>query len=367
MENLIGLDAGELEQLALAAAEPRYRGRQLYRGIYRRRAAGLAALTDLSLGFRRQLAERYDIAYPEIRQRVISRDGSIRYVLGLDDGQQVESVYMPDEKRVTLCISSQAGCAVDCQFCFTALMGLRRNLTAGEIVGQALAILADRAIPPQSRLNVVLMGMGEPLLNYAPVMKAVRLLADDEGAAIPARRITLSTAGIVPRIYDLGREPVRPKLAVSLNGSTDEQRQALMPLNRKYPLRDLLAACRHYPLRPRERVTFEYVMLNGVNDADADAERVGALVRGINCRINLIPYNSGARLAYRASPLDRVLAFQDILHRHGAPAFIRISRGQDIQAACGQLLVESTAACGSAANAVQPPVAYTDSGHHTSG
>ncbi len=356
----MGLDAAELEQVALAAGEPRYRGRQLYRGIYHRRVAALGAFTDLSLSFRQQLAARFTIAYPEIRQRVTSRDGSIRYVLGLEDGQQVESVYMPDLKRVTLCISSQVGCAVDCRFCFTGLMGLRRNLTAGEIVGQALAIVADHAIPAQSRLNVVMMGMGEPLLNYAPVMKAVRLLADGEGAAIPARRITLSTAGIVPRIYDLAREPVRPKLAVSLNGSTDEQRQALMPLNRKYPLGDLLAACRAYPLRPRERVTFEYVMLGGINDSDADAERVGELVRGINCRINLIPYNSGRQLEYRASPLDRVLAFQDILHRHGAPAFIRISRGQDVQAACGQLLVESSPGA-------LPAATHADSGHHAAG
>ncbi|MGH7248278.1 MAG: 23S rRNA (adenine(2503)-C(2))-methyltransferase RlmN, partial [Pseudomonadota bacterium] len=245
--------------------------------------------------------------------------------------------------RTTLCISSQVGCAVDCKFCFTGLLGVKRNLTAGEIVGQVLAIAEEQGLwtrpatkaPP--RLNVVFMGQGEPLLNFAPVMTAVEILADHLGCGIALRRITVSTAGIVPRIYDFARALARPKLAISLNASSEAERSALMPINRKYPLRDLLEACRAYPLRPRESLTFEYVMLDGVNDSDADAGRVAELVRGIPSRVNLIPYNGGAELPYHASPMERVLGFQRVLADRRVPTFIRISRGQDVMAACGQL------------------------------
>lgn len=327
----------ELEKLAVAQGQPRYRGSQLYRGIYSRREQDLDRLTDLGLGFRRFLSSNYQVRYPRVEAEFKSRDGAARYLLELEDHQRVEAVYMPEEDRTTVCISSQVGCAVDCRFCFTALVGLKRNLTAGEIVGQVLAIATAQSIAPRSRLNIVFMGMGEPLLNLGPVMKAVNLMADTAGLGIALRRITISTAGIVPQIYALGREPVRPKLAISLNASTEEERTALMPLNRKYPLKDLLAACRDYPLRPRERLTFEYVMLDGINDSRADAARVGDLLRGIPARVNLIPYNGGEALPYRASPLPRVLEFQTILSERNVPAFIRISRGRDIMAACGQL------------------------------
>ena len=271
----------------------------------------------------------------------MSRDGAVRYLLRLEDGKSIEAVYMPEEARTTLCVSSQVGCAVDCKFCFTALLGLIRNLTPGEIVGQVLAMVKAQRIPPRARLNVVFMGMGEPLLNLPAVMTAVGILADPNGMGLPVRRITISTAGVVPRIADLAQEPVRPKLAVSLNASTDTQRNALMPLNRKYPLRQLLAACRAYPLRPREHLTFEYVMLDGVNDSDADAGRVADLLRGLRSKVNLIPYNSGPELVYRPSPLKRVIAFQEVLMNRRIPAYIRISRGQDVRAACGQLSLAS--------------------------
>src|SRR5437016_3651406 len=328
-QNLLGLTRGELEQFAVACGQPRFRGAQLYLSIYNRRERDFARLTDLGRGFREFLASSYSAAYPTVEREFVSRDGSVRYLLGLEDGSAVEAVYMPEENRATLCLSSQVGCAVDCRFCFTALVGVKRNLTAGEIVGQVLAIATAQRIAPKSRLNVVFMGQGEPLLNLGPVMKAVNILADEAGCGVALRRITISTSGIVPRIYDLGREPARPKLAVSLNASTDEQRTALMPINRKYPLRDLLEACRAYPLRPRERLTFEYVMLDGLNDSEADAERVAALLRGIPSRVNLIPYNSGAGLPYRPSPLARVLKFQQALKNWQVPAFIRISRGRD--------------------------------------
>ena len=335
--NLLGLNRDELEQFAVASGHPRYRGRQLYQGIYARRESDFNALTDLDLKFRQFLSSRHTLAYPEIEAQFASHDGSVRYLLRFTDGEKVEAVYMPRESRATLCISSQAGCAVDCRFCFTALLGVKRNLEAGEIVGQVLAVLRARNIPRHTRLSIVFMGMGEPLLNLGAVMKAVKILADPVGVGITFRRITISTSGIIPRLEELAQEPTRPKLAISLNASTDEQRTSLMPLNRKYPLADLLRACRDYPLRPREWLTFEYVLLDGMNDSDADAARVAALLRGIRCKVNLIPYNSGAELPYRAPSLERVLAFQQVLMNQDTPAFIRISKGQDVAAACGQL------------------------------
>lgn len=335
--NLLGLGSSELEDFARACGQPSYRGKQIYRAIYARRECDFMGMTELDRRFREFLSAGYRIELPEGRERFESRDGSCRYVLTLRDGAGIETVFMPEASRITLCLSSQVGCAVDCRFCFTGLLGLRRNLTAGEIVGQVLALLHDRDLPATVRLNVVFMGMGEPLLNLKNVLKAVKLLADPEGVGVALRRITVSTSGIVPRILDLAREPARPKLAISLNASTDEQRTALMPLNRTYPLKALLAACRAYPLRPRERLTFEYVLLEGVNDSDRDAARVAELLRGIRSKVNLIPYNSGPELPYRSPPLERVLAFQDVLTERGLPAFIRVSRGQDVMGACGQL------------------------------
>ena len=335
--NLLGLTRSELEQLAVGCGQPRFRGRQIYQGIYARRARDFAALTDLDAKFRQHLAAHYSVEYPRIEREFRSRDGSVRYLLGLEDGEFIEAVFMPEEERTTLCLSSQVGCAVDCRFCFTGLLGVKRNLTAGEIVGQVLALAVAQHVPRRARLNVVFMGMGEPLLNYRPVMKSVEILADSASLALALRRICVSTAGIVPRIYDLAREPVRPRLAVSLNASNEEQRTALMPINRKYSLRDLIRACREYPLRPRERLTFEYVLLAGVNDSDADAARVADLLRGLACKVNLIPYNAGPELPYRSPRLERVLAFQQVLAERGVPAFIRVSRGQDVMGACGQL------------------------------
>lgn len=379
--NLIGLTRAELEDLALELGQPRYRGRQLYHGLYRRLLRSPDEFTTLDRTMRRELAGRYEIAYPAVLREIASRDRSVRYLLGLGDGESVEAVYMPwraeqrngravatpsgrelrsraadadeiEEARTTLCISSQVGCAVACAFCFTGLLGARRNLTPGEIVGQVLTIARERGLwgakegelgrsaKSAPRVNIVFMGQGEPMLNLRAVMSAVGILADTEGCAVPLRRITISTAGIVPRIYDLAREAQRPKLAISLNASNDAQRDVLMPINRKYPLQALMEACRAYPLRPRERLTFEYVMLDAVNDADADAVRVARLLEGLPSRVNLIPYNGGAALSYRPSPMERVYSFQQTLRARGVPAFIRISRGQDIMAACGQLSLE---------------------------
>lgn len=336
-KNLLGHSRDELEHLAEGLGQPRFRGRQLYEALYKRRAADIQSMTNLSQAFRAELAQRFRIAYPQIEHTFPSKDSAVRFLLRLEDANSIETVYMPDETRTTLCLSSQVGCAVDCKFCFTALLGVKRSLTAGEIVGQVLAVAAAQAIPQHARMNLVFMGMGEPLLNLPAVMKAVHILADPNGMGVPLRRITISTAGIVPKIRELGLDPMRPKLAVSLNASTDAQRDAIMPLNRKYPLAELLQACRDYPLRPREHLTFEYVMLDGVNDADADARRVVKLLAGLRAKVNLIPYNGGPELPYRPSPMRRVMAFQDILVARDIPAYIRISRGQDVRAACGQL------------------------------
>jgi 23S rRNA (adenine2503-C2)-methyltransferase len=335
--NLLGLDREELEDFAASVGEPRYRGRQLYHGIYSRRVGDVAGLTDLSQSFRDTIAARGGIVYPRVEREFRSQDGAVRYLFGLEDGSRVETVYMPEEDRTTLCLSSQVGCAMDCGFCFTALLGAKRNLAAGEIVGQVLAVVAAQNVARGDRLNLVFMGMGEPLLNLAQVLKAVQILSDPHGVGVPLRRIAVSTVGLVPRIEELARAKVRPKLAISLNASCDEQRDALMPINKKYPLRDLLQACRNYPLRSWEHLMFEYVMLEGCNDADADARRVADLLSGIKARVNLIPYNSGPELPFRTPPLERVLAFQAILVARRIPTFIRVSRGQDIRAACGQL------------------------------
>jgi len=338
--NLVGLERQELEELAKSFGEAPYRGRQIFHRIYSRREKALAAFTDLDMGFREALAAHYEIAYPEVRNEFISKDGSARYLLRLQDNSFIETVYMPEEGRCTLCLSSQSGCALGCRFCFTGLLGLERNLSAGEILGQALVVAEARKIPLHSRLNLVFMGMGEPLLNLAQVMKAIRILRDPKGLAIPLRRITISTAGVIPGMHDLARDPARPKLAISLNASNEKERTELMPINRKYSLSELINACQAYPLRPRELLTFEYVLLSGFNDADADALRVAGLLRGLRAKVNLIPYNPGDELPYRPSPLDRVLAFQRILTERSIPTYVRISRGQDIRAACGQLGLE---------------------------
>jgi 23S rRNA (adenine2503-C2)-methyltransferase len=299
------------------------------------------------------------VGIPRIEKKFVSRDGTVRYLVKFSDEQTVETVWMPegDEgetgdgseageqlentgnrpwNRATICLSSQVGCAVDCQFCMTALLGVKRNLSAGEIVGQVLAVLADQQVsPPQDRVNLVFMGMGEPFLNYANFMKAARLLA--EGVAIPESRMTVSTAGIVPKIYDFGKEPVRPKLAISLNASNDDLRTRLMPINRKWNLEQLMQAARAFPLRPRERLTFEYVLLDGVNDSEQNAREVLALTSGMRAKINLIALNPGPGIAFQSPADANVLKFQSILVDGGFPTFIRRPRGRDIYAACGQL------------------------------
>jgi len=370
----------ELTSLALGSGQPAYRGQQLFDAVYRQKIEQLDEVSTLPVEYRARLAEEgWSVGFPKISGKFRSRDDTVRYLVELADGQTVETVWMPegdggesgdgseagDEidagadgehevaglrpaarsrarsprvswRRSTICVSSQVGCAVNCKFCFTALLGVKRNLEAGEIVGQIAAVLRDQGVePPLQRVNIVFMGMGEPFLNYENFMKSVRLLV--EGVGIPESRMTVSTAGIVPRIFDFGNEPLRPKLAISLNGSNDVLRSEVMPLNRKWNIAELMRAAREFPLRARERLTFEYVLLAGVNDAPEQAREVAELVRGIRAKINLIALNPGRELPYLTPDQERVLAFQKILVAAGIPTFVRRPRGRDIFAACGQL------------------------------
>ena len=332
---LVGMELADIAGAITPA--PAFRARQLYQAVYQQRRTGYGAITSLPAALRTRLAAALPYGLPLVTQQFHSSDGTRRYLLGLLDGRTVEAVFMPEEDRDTICISSQVGCPVDCKFCLTALMGLERNLTAGEIVGQVLVVMAlQRLAPADRRLNVVMMGMGEPLLNLPNVLKASRLLTAADGIGISPRRITVSTSGITPKIAEFGAAEGRPKLAISLNASSEEQRQALMPITRKYHLAELLEACRQYPLRPWERLTFEYVLLKGVNDTDADARRVVRLLAGLNCKVNLIALNPGPGIAFGTPDPERVESFQAVVRR-ALPCFVRQPRGRDVYAACGQL------------------------------
>ncbi|MBI5280076.1 MAG: 23S rRNA (adenine(2503)-C(2))-methyltransferase RlmN [Candidatus Solibacter usitatus] len=330
------MDLADLRTL-LPPGEPAFRAQQIYDALYSRRVRTLAEIPNLPRPLRQHLESSCIPGHLRQDARYQSADGTRRYLLGLADSKSVEAVFMPEDSRDTLCISTQVGCPVDCKFCLTALMGLERNLTAGEIAGQVLHLAGDNGLwAHQKRINVVMMGQGEPLLNLDQVLKATRLLCDPQGLNVSPRRITLSTSGLIPKIAEIAASEVRPRLAVSLNASTEEQRRELMPVTRKYHLADLLETCRAYPLRSWEKLTFEYVLLKGVNDTDADARRVVRLLARINCKVNLIALNPGPGIPFETPGPERVTAFQAIL-RNSFPAFIRRPRGLDIFAACGQL------------------------------
>ncbi|HYL67562.1 MAG TPA: 23S rRNA (adenine(2503)-C(2))-methyltransferase RlmN, partial [Candidatus Limnocylindria bacterium] len=321
--NLLGLSAEELRAFLQSLGEQPYRGAQIYHALYAERRFDLAAMTNLPAALRERLAREAAIALPKILRRYRSADGTVRYVLSLaatepqDDAAPskpatIETVFMPEENRQTICISTQAGCAVDCHFCLTATLGLIRNLSAGEIIGQVLVALDDNRAALKPQTNIVLMGQGEPLLNYDAVMAALGILLDPNGMAISPKHVTLSTSGIVPGIEKLAREKIRPKLAISLNASSNDQRNRIMPINRKYPIEKLLDACRRYPLRPWEHLTFEYVLLGGFNDSPEDARRVVKLLSNLRAKMNLIPWNPGD-LPYEKPDPERIEQFRKIL------------------------------------------------------
>jgi 23S rRNA (adenine2503-C2)-methyltransferase len=390
---LLGKSKEELKAWCASRGEPAYRGAQIYHALYAERKFDIAQITNLPRALRERLSKEARVTLPAVKQRFASTDGSVRYLFGLGAAREekvintedpevaestekkgkergshlmgpasVEAVFMPSQGRQTICISTQAGCAVDCHFCLTAQLGLIRNLTAGEILAQVLVPLEeahrsaqtdkkDGGLKPAAtksglappfeaqgkQTNIVLMGQGEPLLNFEPVMAAVRIMLDTEGMAISPKHMTLSTSGIVPGIERLAQEKIRPKLAISLNASNDEQRDLVMPINKKYPLSALMDACKNYPLRTWEHLTFEYVMLGGVNDAAEDARRVVRLLAPLkSVKVNLIPWNPG-ELPYRESSAERIEEFRRMLVERGIPAFVRYSRGRDVMAACGQL------------------------------
>ncbi len=366
---LLGLSNQQLTDIVESFGQASYRTRQLLDGLYRQRWPALDQFSNLPKSFRQQLVDSgYGVGSPEIERSFSSADGTVRYLLKFSDGQSVETVWMPEGDggeagdgsevgdaelrelesvpatvagprgwhRATICVSSQVGCAVDCAFCMTALLGLKRNLSAGEIVGQILAVLNDQQVElERDRINLVFMGQGEPFLNYDNFMQAVCLLANEVG--IPASRMTVSTSGIVPRIVDFGDEPLRPKLAVSLNAPTEKLRTDIMPITKKWTIEKLMAALREFPLRQRERLTFEYVLLAGVNDDASHARELVELVRGLRAKVNLIALNSGPQIPFATPHPDAVAQFQNILIKAGVPAFVRRPRGRDIYAACGQL------------------------------
>ena len=335
--NLVGLLPAELEDLAVELGASRYRGRQLATWIYRKGVFELEAMSDLPKDFRARLGERAVIEVPEPERVTPSQDGSRKVVYRFADGNRISSVVMPDDDRITLCVSTQVGCGFECRFCLTGVMGLERNLTAGEIVGQVLG--ANRLLAPDQHVtHIVFMGMGEPLANYAALVTSLRILTDAKlGLAYSPRRITVSTVGLVPGIEKLGREALKVNLAISLHAASDEVRGPLMPVNRSFDLKTLLAALRRYPLAHRQRIFFEYVLLEDVNDSPDDAARLVRLLRGIRAKVNLIPFNDWEGAEFRRPPLPRILAFQSILLDAGLTTTVRWSKGEDIGAACGQL------------------------------
>lgn len=338
--NLLGLDRTAMESFFVELGEKPFRARQVMQWIYGHGVADFDAMTDLSKSLRERLPEIAEVRPPtEVTERFAS-DGTRKWVLAAGGGQAIETVFIPEEKRNTLCISSQVGCVLDCAFCSTGHQGFNRNLSTAEIVGQvwlAKRELDDFGVADRQISNVVLMGMGEPLANYRNVLPALRIFLDDYGMGLSRRRVTLSTSGLVPQISRLA-EDCAVALAVSLHAADDEVRDRIVPINRRHPIAELLAACwRYSDIYPGRDITFEYVMLDGVNDSDADARRLAALLRDRPAKVNLIPFNPFPGTSFICSPPDRIAGFRDRLYAEGIRTMVRRTRGQDIDAACGQL------------------------------
>jgi len=341
--DIAGLELSALEEALARLGHPRFHGRQVFQWIHKRGVTDFTQMSDLARELRTQLAEHFDILTPQVIRKERSVDGTTKLLLRLSDGRQIESVFIPDTPSQTFCISTQVGCAMRCAFCLTGKMGIDRNLTAGEIAGQ-VRVLARELDMLDTRFNIVLMGMGEPLHNYDATMSALRILADDHGLAVNPRRVTLSTVGVLPALEKLATEPVMPNLAISLHSTTEDQRDMLVPINRKYGLRELLDACRRFPVKRRERITFEYVMLKDVNDSPEDARRLVRLLHGIRGKVNLLPLNEAAGIPFERPSDATVDRFARIVSEHGLTVSVRKSRGRDIRAACGQLITETTRA-----------------------
>ncbi len=341
LPDIAGLERTELASLLDAHGVEPYRAAQLFRWVFGRGATEFELMTNLSKPLRASLPAIARISRPLVAATERSSDGTTKLLIELEDGRKIESVYIPDSPGDTFCISTQVGCAMKCAFCLTGKMGLARNLTAGEIVGQVRALAGAFGLTT-SRFNIVLMGMGEPLHNYDETMKALRILGDADGFAVPPRRVTVSTVGLVPALDRLAKEAYMPNLAVSLHATTEAQRDLLVPANRKYRIEDIIDACRRFPVRRRDRITFEYVMLAGVNDTVEDARRLVRLLDGLKAKVNLIPLNEAAGIPFSRPSDRRVDEFARRLADARVTVSVRKSRGRDIRAACGQLIVEGT-------------------------
>ena len=334
--NIKELTLKQFEAHLVERKEPSYRAQQIWQWLFQKRAVTFAEMTNLSVTLRARLAEEFTIGRLTVRRQAVSKDGTVKFLFGLTDGHSIESVLIPEAKRLTLCVSTQAGCGFGCAFCATAVLGLQRNLRASEILDQILE--ASRSLAHDQRItHVVLMGMGEPLANYAETIKALDIMTDTSwGIGISPRRVTLSTVGLIPQIEKL-MEETKVNLAISLHAATDELRGQLMPVNRKYSLQQLMDCCRSLPIPRRKRITFEYVLLRGVNDSAEDAEALCQLLRGIRCKVNVIPFNPHPGSSYQRPDNAEVERFEQVLHAHGLQINLRRPRGDDIQAACGQL------------------------------
>ncbi|MEO8482082.1 MAG: 23S rRNA (adenine(2503)-C(2))-methyltransferase RlmN [Acidobacteriota bacterium] len=341
--NLAELERHEIATAFEALDVPAFHGRQVFTWIHARGVTDFSRMTDLARPLRDRLATAFTIDTPTLESQQTSSDGTAKFLLRLQDGRHIESVFIPDTPSQTFCVSTQVGCAMACAFCLTGKMGLVRHLSAGEIAGQ-VRILAEHTGLAGTAFNIVLMGMGEPLHNYDATMKALRILADDKGLAVPPRRVTLSTVGLVPAIERLAGEALMPNLAISLHATTDTSRDALVPLNKRYDLDALIEACRRFPVARRNRITFEYVMLADVNDTADDARRLVRLLNGLRAKVNLLPLNEAPGIPFTRPSDERVNAFAAILAERGLTVSVRRSRGRDIRAACGQLLVEGMSA-----------------------
>jgi len=349
--HLIGLSPAELSEFVESLGEPTYRAQQLFRGIQERRLPTFAEMTDLPKKLRAKLTEQAVVSTLTLESRYLSTDGTRRYLFKTHDNFPVETVFIPEERRDTICFSSQSGCPLQCTFCLTAQLGLLRNLTAGEIVEQIIFALNDAygvGVKTPRGTNLVGMGAGEPFLNFDELMKAIRILKEPDGLYIVANRITVSTAGIVPRIRELATTTDRPHLAISLAAPNDELRNELMPINKKWPIDELLSACKEFEksLKRSERFTFEYVMLRGVNDSDEHARQLAKLINRhrLQAKVNLIPHNPAEPLPYQPSSAERVESFRQVMEAKGVHAFVRRPRGRDILAACGQLAARGSLA-----------------------
>jgi len=339
--DVAGLELAELELGLEALGQPRFHARQIFQWVHKRGVTDFSEMSDLARDLRAALALQFRIGTPDVARQERSSDGTTKFLLRLEDGQLIESVFIPDTPANTFCLSTQVGCAMRCGFCLTGRMGIVRNLTAGEIAGQA-RVLARELHMLGSRFNIVLMGMGEPLHNYDATMKALRILADEHGFGLSPRRMTLSTVGVLPALERLATEPLMPNLAISLHATTEDQRDMLVPVNRKYGLKDLLDACRRFPIKRRDRITFEYVLLKDVNGTPEDARRLVKLLSGIRAKVNLLPLNEAAGIPFERPSDERVNRFAKVLADARVTVSVRKSRGRDIRAACGQLITEST-------------------------